>query len=114
MNRPTIPPLFEPDPGPPPPPPWLDLTAVPAFARPHVRRVCVCVCAQDRPRSALDQVGSGEREGGRPRMSVEEQLERMRRNQEASSLRERRREPLSRSASFNRDTPVPQVLRLWL
>lgn len=36
-------------------------------------------------------------------MSVEEQLERMKRNQEASSLRERKREPLSRSASFNRD-----------
>lgn len=42
---------------------------------------------------------------GRTRMSVEEQLERMRRNQEASSLRERKREPLSRSASFNRDNP---------
>lgn len=42
---------------------------------------------------------------GRTRMSVEEQLERMRRNQEASSLREKKREPLSRSASFNKDNP---------
>lgn len=70
-------------------------------------------CVQDRPRSAVDQMGFGDREVGRTRMSVEEQLERMRRNQEASSLRERRREPLSRSASFNRDNPfVLQVLRL--
>uniref|UniRef100_H3CP63 Pleckstrin homology domain containing, family A member 5 n=1 Tax=Tetraodon nigroviridis TaxID=99883 RepID=H3CP63_TETNG len=67
----------------------------------------------DRPRSAMDQMGLGDREVGRTRMSVEEQLERMRRNQEASSLRERRREPLSRSSSFNRDNPfVPQVTRL--
>lgn len=72
------------------------------------------LCVQDRPRSAVDQMGFGEREGGRTRMSVEEQLERMRRNQEASSLRERKREPLSRSASFNRDNPsVLQVSRLW-
>ncbi|CAF96764.1 unnamed protein product [Tetraodon nigroviridis] len=64
----------------------------------------------DRPRSAMDQMGLGDREVGRTRMSVEEQLERMRRNQEASSLRERRREPLSRSSSFNRDNPfVPQT-----
>lgn len=62
----------------------------------------------------MDQTGFGEREVGRMRMSVEEQLERMRRNQEASTLRERRREPLSRSASFNRDNPsVLQVSRLW-
>ena len=68
-------------------------------------------CVQDRPRSAVDQMGFGEREAGRTRMSVEEQLERMRRNQEASSLRERRREPLSRSASFNKDNPfVLQVI----
>lgn len=73
----------------------------------------MCVCVQDRPSSAVDQMGLGDREVGRTRMSVEEQLERMRRNQEASSLRERRREPLSRSASFNRDNPfVLQVIRL--
>lgn len=73
----------------------------------------LCLCVQDRPRSAVDQMGFGEREVGRTRMSVEEQLERMRRNQEASSLRERRREPLSRSASFNRDNPSAlQVSRL--
>ncbi|XP_053718885.1 pleckstrin homology domain-containing family A member 5 isoform X2 [Synchiropus splendidus] len=59
----------------------------------------------DRPRSAVDQAGFGERETGRTRMSVEEQLERMRRNQEASSLREKKRESLSRSPSFNRDNP---------
>uniref|UniRef100_A0A087XS43 Pleckstrin homology domain containing, family A member 5 n=1 Tax=Poecilia formosa TaxID=48698 RepID=A0A087XS43_POEFO len=45
----------------------------------------------DRPRSAVDQMGFGERDFIRTRMSVEEQLERMRRNQEASSLREKRR-----------------------
>ncbi|XP_029681274.1 pleckstrin homology domain-containing family A member 5 isoform X8 [Takifugu rubripes] len=66
----------------------------------------------DRPRSALDQVGFGEREVGRTRMSVEEQLERMRRNQEASSLREKKREPPSRSASFNKDNPFILQTRL--
>ncbi|KAM8740508.1 pleckstrin homology domain-containing family A member 5-like isoform 13-T13 [Acanthopagrus schlegelii] len=59
----------------------------------------------DRPRSAVDQTGFGEREVGRTRMSVEEQLERMRRNQEASSLREKRRETPSRSPSFSKDNP---------
>ncbi|XP_020500308.1 pleckstrin homology domain-containing family A member 5 isoform X4 [Labrus bergylta] len=59
----------------------------------------------DRPRSALDQMGFGEREVGRTRMSVEEQLERMRRNAEASTLREKRRETPSRSPSFNKDNP---------
>ncbi|XP_074554694.1 pleckstrin homology domain-containing family A member 5-like isoform X2 [Halichoeres trimaculatus] len=59
----------------------------------------------DRPRSAVDQMGFGEREVGRPRMSVEEQLERMRRNQEATSLREKRRETPSRSPSFSKDNP---------
>lgn len=55
----------------------------------------------ERPHSALDPAGGfGEREPGRIRMSVEEQLERMRRNQEACTLR---RNKLSRSASFNRD-----------
>lgn len=57
---------------------------------------------EERPRSAMDQIGFGERELGRIRMSVEEQLERMRRNQEASSLREKRNK-LSRSSSFNKD-----------
>ncbi|KAG7215922.1 hypothetical protein INR49_031514 [Caranx melampygus] len=59
----------------------------------------------DRPRSAVDQIGFGEREVGRTRMSVEEQLERIRRNQEASSLRERKRETPSRSPSFSKDNP---------
>ncbi|XP_078021432.1 pleckstrin homology domain-containing family A member 5-like isoform X1 [Epinephelus lanceolatus] len=59
----------------------------------------------DRPRSAVDQTGFGEREVGRTRMSVEEQLERIRRNQEASSLREKRRETPSRSPSFSKDNP---------
>lgn len=61
--------------------------------------------AQDRPRSAVDQTGFGEREVGRTRMSVEEQLERMRRNQQASSLREKKRETPSRSPSFCKDNP---------
>ncbi|XP_029350538.1 pleckstrin homology domain-containing family A member 5 isoform X2 [Echeneis naucrates] len=59
----------------------------------------------DRPRSAVDQMGFGEREVGRTRMSVEEQLERIRRNQEASSLREKKRETPSRSPSFSKDNP---------
>ncbi|XP_068442057.1 pleckstrin homology domain-containing family A member 5-like isoform X3 [Clinocottus analis] len=59
----------------------------------------------DRPRSAVDQTGFGEREVGRTRMSVEEQLERMRRNQQASSLREKKRETPSRSPSFSNDNP---------
>uniref|UniRef100_A0AAQ5YJZ4 PH domain-containing protein n=1 Tax=Amphiprion ocellaris TaxID=80972 RepID=A0AAQ5YJZ4_AMPOC len=59
----------------------------------------------DRPRSAVDQTGFGEREVGRTRMSVEEQLERIRRNQQASSLREKKRETPSRSPSFSRDNP---------
>uniref|UniRef100_A0A3B5AVV5 Pleckstrin homology domain-containing family A member 5-like n=1 Tax=Stegastes partitus TaxID=144197 RepID=A0A3B5AVV5_9TELE len=59
----------------------------------------------DRPRSAVDQTGFGEREVGRTRMSVEEQLERIRRNQQASSLREKKRETPSRSPSFSKDNP---------
>ncbi|XP_045928056.1 pleckstrin homology domain-containing family A member 5-like isoform X2 [Micropterus dolomieu] len=64
----------------------------------------------ERPRSAVDQTWFGEREVGRARMSVEEQLERMRRNQEASSLREKKREIPSRSPSFSKDCPfvIPQ------
>ncbi|XP_029901258.1 pleckstrin homology domain-containing family A member 5-like isoform X3 [Myripristis murdjan] len=58
----------------------------------------------DRPWSAVDQMGAGEREVGRVRMSVEEQLERMRRNQQAS-LREKKRETPSRSPSFSKDNP---------
>ncbi|KAM7366795.1 hypothetical protein PAMP_014739 [Pampus punctatissimus] len=60
----------------------------------------------DRPRSAVDQMGFGEREVGRTRMSVEEQLERMRRNQQASSLREKKRETPSRSPSFSKENPL--------
>ncbi|XP_067345867.1 pleckstrin homology domain-containing family A member 5 isoform X5 [Channa argus] len=59
----------------------------------------------DRPRSAVDQIGFGEREVGRMRMSVEEQLERMRRNMEASTLREKKKETPSRSPSFSKDNP---------
>ncbi|KAF6719173.1 Pleckstrin homology domain-containing family A member 5 [Oryzias melastigma] len=62
----------------------------------------------DRPRSAVEQAGFGEREVGRPKMSVEEQLERIRRNQEALSLRERRRETPSRSPSFSKDNLLLQ------
>ncbi|XP_038595214.1 pleckstrin homology domain-containing family A member 5-like [Micropterus salmoides] len=64
----------------------------------------------ERPRSAVDQTWFGEREVGRARMSVEEQLERMRRNQQASSLREKKREIPSRSPSFSKDCPfvIPQ------
>uniref|UniRef100_A0A8P4GV52 PH domain-containing protein n=1 Tax=Dicentrarchus labrax TaxID=13489 RepID=A0A8P4GV52_DICLA len=62
----------------------------------------------DRPRSAVDQTGFGEREVGRTRMSVEEQLERMRRNQQASSLREKKRETPSRSPSFNKEVAILQ------
>uniref|UniRef100_A0A3Q3BG92 Pleckstrin homology domain containing, family A member 5 n=1 Tax=Kryptolebias marmoratus TaxID=37003 RepID=A0A3Q3BG92_KRYMA len=60
----------------------------------------------DRPKSAVDQVGFGERELFRTRMSVEEQLKRIRRNQEASSLREKRKEIPSRSSSFSKDNPL--------
>ncbi|XP_076025296.1 pleckstrin homology domain-containing family A member 5-like isoform X2 [Genypterus blacodes] len=56
----------------------------------------------DRPKSAVDQM-FGEREVGRARMSVEEQLERMRRNQQASTLREKKRENPSRSPSFSKE-----------
>ncbi|XP_047430915.1 pleckstrin homology domain-containing family A member 5 isoform X3 [Mugil cephalus] len=59
----------------------------------------------DRPRSAVDQIGFVEREVGRTRMSVEEQLERIRRNQQASSLREKKREVPSRSPSFSKENP---------
>lgn len=62
----------------------------------------------------MDQIGFGEREVGRTRMSVEEQLERIRRNQEASSLREKKRETPSRSPSFNKENPfiIMQVTSL--
>ncbi|XP_055088008.1 pleckstrin homology domain-containing family A member 5-like isoform X5 [Periophthalmus magnuspinnatus] len=61
----------------------------------------------ERPHSALDQAGGfGERELGRSRMSVEEQLERIRRNKEASTLKRSR---LSRSSSFNRDEAFAQI-----
>ncbi|XP_013883643.1 pleckstrin homology domain-containing family A member 5 isoform X2 [Austrofundulus limnaeus] len=59
----------------------------------------------DRPRSSVDQMGFGEREVFRTRMSVEEQLERIKRNQEASFLREKKRESSSRSSSFITDNP---------
>ncbi|XP_028811480.1 pleckstrin homology domain-containing family A member 5-like isoform X23 [Denticeps clupeoides] len=59
---------------------------------------------QDRPRSAVDQ--SCLAEGGRTRMSVEEQMERIRRHQQGAALREKRRDQensLSRSSSFSKD-----------
>ncbi|XP_051546683.1 pleckstrin homology domain-containing family A member 5-like isoform X14 [Myxocyprinus asiaticus] len=59
----------------------------------------------DRPRSAVEHVSSAI-EVGRTRMSVEEQMERIRRHQQGA-LRERRREDgsLSRSLSFTKDNP---------
>ncbi|XP_048124374.1 pleckstrin homology domain-containing family A member 5 isoform X20 [Alosa alosa] len=62
----------------------------------------------ERPRSAVEQSGCGTLEGVRPRMSVEEQMERIRRHQQAS-LRRRdssggaQESSLSRSSSFNRE-----------
>ncbi|XP_050963190.1 pleckstrin homology domain-containing family A member 5 isoform X17 [Labeo rohita] len=58
---------------------------------------------QDRPRSAVEQMSSAI-EVGRTRMSVEEQMERIRRHQQGA-LRERRREDgsLSRSLSFTKE-----------
>ncbi|XP_052410456.1 pleckstrin homology domain-containing family A member 5 isoform X4 [Carassius gibelio] len=58
---------------------------------------------QERPRSAVDHMSSAV-EVGRTRMSVEEQMERIRRHQQGA-LRERRREDgsLSRSLSFTKD-----------
>uniref|UniRef100_A0A8C5BSI1 PH domain-containing protein n=1 Tax=Gadus morhua TaxID=8049 RepID=A0A8C5BSI1_GADMO len=58
----------------------------------------------DRPWSSAES--PTEREGGRARMSVEEQLERMKRNQQA-----KRRENPSRSPSFNKDHPLGVLLR---
>uniref|UniRef100_A0A669DFD7 Pleckstrin homology domain containing, family A member 5 n=1 Tax=Oreochromis niloticus TaxID=8128 RepID=A0A669DFD7_ORENI len=60
---------------------------------------------QDRPKSAVAQIGFGEREVGRTKMSVEEQLERLRRNQEALTLREKKKETPTRSPSFSKDNP---------
>uniref|UniRef100_A0A8C5ADB8 Pleckstrin homology domain containing A5 n=1 Tax=Gadus morhua TaxID=8049 RepID=A0A8C5ADB8_GADMO len=67
----------------------------------------------DRPRSAADQLGGSE--SARPRMSVEEQLERIRRHQQGA-LREKKKggrsvlgggqeNTPSRSPSFTRETP---------
>ncbi|XP_016299697.1 pleckstrin homology domain-containing family A member 5-like isoform X12 [Sinocyclocheilus anshuiensis] len=60
---------------------------------------------QDRPRSAVEHMSSAI-EVGRTRMSVEEQMERIRRHQQGA-IRERRREDgsLSRSLSFTKDNP---------
>ncbi|XP_037397582.1 pleckstrin homology domain-containing family A member 5 isoform X10 [Pygocentrus nattereri] len=61
----------------------------------------------DRPRSAVEQMTGGV-EGARQRMSVEEQMERIRRHQQgALRERERRREEsgLSHSLSFSKDHP---------
>uniref|UniRef100_A0A8C1AVH2 Pleckstrin homology domain containing, family A member 5 n=1 Tax=Cyprinus carpio carpio TaxID=630221 RepID=A0A8C1AVH2_CYPCA len=59
----------------------------------------------DRPRSAVEHMSSAV-EVGRTRMSVEEQMERIRRHQQGA-IRERRREDgsLSRSLSFTKDNP---------
>uniref|UniRef100_A0A674EPM0 Pleckstrin homology domain containing, family A member 5 n=1 Tax=Salmo trutta TaxID=8032 RepID=A0A674EPM0_SALTR len=68
----------------------------------------------ERPHSAVEQTcGPGERESGRARMSVEEQLERIRRHQQAS-LREKKRSSSSispsRSPSFSKENPfITQV-----
>uniref|UniRef100_A0A8C2B1K1 Pleckstrin homology domain containing, family A member 5 n=1 Tax=Cyprinus carpio TaxID=7962 RepID=A0A8C2B1K1_CYPCA len=60
---------------------------------------------QDRPHSAVEHMSSAV-EVGRTRMSVEEQMERIRRHQQGA-IRERRREDgsLSRSLSFTKDNP---------
>uniref|UniRef100_A0A673MVQ6 Pleckstrin homology domain-containing family A member 5-like n=1 Tax=Sinocyclocheilus rhinocerous TaxID=307959 RepID=A0A673MVQ6_9TELE len=60
---------------------------------------------QGRPRSAVEHMSSAI-EVGRTRMSVEEQMERIRRHQQGA-IRERRREDgsLSRSLSFTKDNP---------
>ncbi|XP_052439633.1 pleckstrin homology domain-containing family A member 5 isoform X26 [Carassius gibelio] len=60
---------------------------------------------QDRPHSAVEHM-IGAAEVGRTRMSVEEQMERIRRHQQGA-IRERRREDgsLSRSLSFTKDNP---------
>uniref|UniRef100_A0A8C2GR75 Pleckstrin homology domain containing, family A member 5 n=1 Tax=Cyprinus carpio TaxID=7962 RepID=A0A8C2GR75_CYPCA len=59
----------------------------------------------DRPHSAVEHMSSAV-EVGRTRMSVEEQMERIRRHQQGA-IRERRREDgsLSRSLSFTKDNP---------
>uniref|UniRef100_A0A673VX73 Pleckstrin homology domain containing, family A member 5 n=1 Tax=Salmo trutta TaxID=8032 RepID=A0A673VX73_SALTR len=68
----------------------------------------------ERPHSAVEQTcGPGERESGRARMSVEEQLERIRRHQQAS-LKEKKRSSSSispsRSPSFSKENPfITQV-----
>ncbi|KAF5882807.1 pleckstrin homology domain-containing family A member 5 isoform X1, partial [Clarias magur] len=63
------------------------------------------------PNSAVEHM-SGTVEGVRQRMSVEEQMERIRRHQQGA-LRERRREDgsLSRSLSFTKDTPYYYTLQ---
>uniref|UniRef100_A0A674EQK7 Pleckstrin homology domain containing, family A member 5 n=1 Tax=Salmo trutta TaxID=8032 RepID=A0A674EQK7_SALTR len=70
----------------------------------------------ERPHSAVEQTcGPGERESGRARMSVEEQLERIRRHQQAS-LREKKRSSSSispsRSPSFSKENPFITQVRL--
>lgn len=69
---------------------------------------------QDRPHSVVDHVGSGV-EGTRQRMSVEEQMERIRRHQQGTLReRERRREDgsLSRSLSFTKDRTFYYTLQV--
>ncbi|XP_020307607.1 pleckstrin homology domain-containing family A member 5 isoform X9 [Oncorhynchus kisutch] len=70
----------------------------------------------ERPHSAVEQTcGPGERESGRARMSVEEQLERIRRHQQAS-LKEKKRSSSSispsRSPSFSKENPFVTQVRL--
>ncbi|KAG7267033.1 hypothetical protein CRUP_004168 [Coryphaenoides rupestris] len=94
-----------------PNPPMMDSSSIASYVtlrkgrRPDPRN--------ERPRSAMDQLGAAE--SGRPRMSVEEQLERIRRHQQGA-LREKKKAGLSvlgggqettpsRSPSFTRETP---------
>ncbi|KAI5091164.1 pleckstrin-like domain-containing family A member 5 isoform X21, partial [Silurus meridionalis] len=67
---------------------------------------------QNCPNSTAEHMSSGV-EGVRHRMSVEEQMERIRRHQQGA-LRERRREDgsLSRSLSFTKDTPHYYTLQV--
>ncbi|XP_034169103.2 pleckstrin homology domain-containing family A member 5 isoform X13 [Pangasianodon hypophthalmus] len=66
----------------------------------------------NRPNSTVEHISSSV-EGVRQRMSVEEQMERIRRHQQGA-LRERRREDgsLSRSLSFTKDTPYYYTLQM--
>lgn len=84
---------------------------------PGLMSVVVIPGSQERPRSAVEQQMSSA-ESGRPRMSVEEQLERIRRHQQGA-LREKKKglsirggsqeNTPSRSHSFNKENHLRSV-----